>query len=455
LHQLLADVAPGYLIVCRDHFRLGRDAIDSAVTVRELVRDRRARLFYYSSGQEVAFQSAIDAAMTFIQGVGAQMELEAIRSRTREALRQRVRSGRIAGGACFGYRNVRQKDASGREFTTAVIDETQADLVRWMFNAFREGWGLHRMAVSLNERRVPSPSAGRRGTGSWSTIAIRDILRRERYRGVYVHGVKDRIKRGGKRIAVAADPKDILRVEVPEWRIVDEVTWCAVQSELETRAHGSPDWGGPKPKYPLTGIATCATCGGAIGVMNTRTGEGRVRAYACSFHHKRGNAVCPVTLYQPIDEVNGALVDFLKASVLTESVVARVIAEVKAQVEGELSAPADTGAAEQELAKLRTEQKRYAAMVAQAPDIPELLVEMRKRQNRIRDLEAELGAANRLPEMKRDLLAKVERSAREKLAACEKPWAPTARACARSSRLSSQTACACPPPNRAGGSAGP
>jgi site-specific DNA recombinase len=235
LRQLLADVAPGDIIVCRDHFRLGRDAIDSAVTVRELVRDRRARLFYYSSGQEVAFQNAIDAAMTFIQGVGAQMELEAIRSRTREALRQRVRSGRIAGGACFGYKNVRKKDTSGREYTTAVIDETQAELVRWMFSAFREGWGLHRMAVSLNERRVPSPSAGRRGTGSWSPIAIREILRRERYRGVYVHGVKDRIKRGGKRIAVAADPKDVLRVEMPEWRIVDEVTWV---SAARTGAYG-------------------------------------------------------------------------------------------------------------------------------------------------------------------------------------------------------------------------
>jgi DNA invertase Pin-like site-specific DNA recombinase len=100
LHRLLTEVASGDVVICRDHFRLGRDAIDSAVTVRELVRDRRARLFYYSSGQEVAFHSAIDAAMTFIQGVGAQMELEAIRSRTREALRQRVRSGRVAGGAC-------------------------------------------------------------------------------------------------------------------------------------------------------------------------------------------------------------------------------------------------------------------------------------------------------------------------------------------------------------------
>ena len=197
LRQLLTDVAPGDVIVWRDHFRLGRDAIDSAVTVRELVRDRRARLFYYSSGQEVAFQSAIDAAMTFIQGVGAR----------------------------------------------------------------------------------------------------------------------------------------------------------------------------------------------------------------------------PVNFYQPIDEVNGALVDFLKASVLTEGVVAEVIASIKAQVEQELSEPSDTSGAEQDLAKLKAEQKRYAAMVAQAPDIPELLVEMRKRQTRIRELEAELAAAHRLPQLKRDLLGKVERAAQEKLAA--------------------------------------
>ena len=35
------------------------------------------------------------------------MEVEAIRSRTREALRERVRQGRLAGGACYGYDRVR------------------------------------------------------------------------------------------------------------------------------------------------------------------------------------------------------------------------------------------------------------------------------------------------------------------------------------------------------------
>ena len=130
LHRLLAEAQPGDIVICRDHTRLGRDAIDSALVVRELVRDHRVRLFYYSSGQEVAFQNAMDAAMTFIQGVGAQMELESIRSRTREALRQRVRAGLLAGGRCYGYRNVRERDGSGREFARAVVHEPEAEVVR-------------------------------------------------------------------------------------------------------------------------------------------------------------------------------------------------------------------------------------------------------------------------------------------------------------------------------------
>src|ERR1700733_6374132 len=103
LRQLLADAKRGDVIVCRDQSRLGRDAIEVTLVVRDLVRDRGCRLYYYATGQEVQFANAIDQATTFIQGTGHQMELEAIRSRTREALRSRVRDGRIAGGSCFGY----------------------------------------------------------------------------------------------------------------------------------------------------------------------------------------------------------------------------------------------------------------------------------------------------------------------------------------------------------------
>ena len=102
LRRLLSEVERGDVVVCRDQSRLGRDAIEVTLVVRDLVRDRGCGLFYDSSGQEVQFANAIDQDTTFIQSTGHQMELEAIRSRVREALRMRARAGRIAGGRCTG-----------------------------------------------------------------------------------------------------------------------------------------------------------------------------------------------------------------------------------------------------------------------------------------------------------------------------------------------------------------
>jgi site-specific DNA recombinase len=162
LRRLRNDVQPGDVILCRDQSRLGRDALEVTLAIRELVRDRGGRLMYYSTGQEVPFANAIDAATTFIGGVGHQMELEAIRSRMKEALRARVRAGRIAGGRCFGYTLRRETDASGRPFTIAVVDEGEANVVRRIFGWYLEGLGLKKIAGKLNAEGVRSPSAVRR-----------------------------------------------------------------------------------------------------------------------------------------------------------------------------------------------------------------------------------------------------------------------------------------------------
>ena len=190
-------------MLCRDQSRLGRDALEVTLAVRDIVRDRGGRLFYYAERKEVEFANAIDAAMTFIKGTGHQMELEAIRGRVREALRARVRAGRVAGGRCYGYELKREADSSGRKYTVAIVNEEQAEIVRRMYREYLEGAGLKRIAVRLNNERVPPPSAGRRGTASWCPAAIRVMLRNARYRGVYMHGKTVRVRRGGKRIAVS------------------------------------------------------------------------------------------------------------------------------------------------------------------------------------------------------------------------------------------------------------
>lgn len=395
LRQLLDDLAAGDAVVCRDHSRLGRDALEVTLVVREIVRRRGARLFYYASGQEVTFTNAIDAATTFIQGVGAQMELEAIRSRTREALRSRVRQGRIAGGKCYGYTYVRERDASGRAYTVAVVNEAEAKIVREIFERYMLGEGLKKITDSLNRRGVRPPAAGKRGTGSWSTGAIHEMLRRERYRGVYVHGKINRVKYGGKRIAKKAPAEKVLRVELPHWRIIDEHTWAGVQ-EASARRRRDILAVGPAAKYPLTGVARCGVCGGPISGGRTKLARGRVVTYVCSYHQKRGNSVCPVAIYQPADEVERPLFEYLRDVVLPRRKLPRFVEDVRARVRAavEATATADVQHLRSELARLRREQRRYAAAISTAPGIAEIVSEMKKRSARIQVLEAELAASS-------------------------------------------------------------
>src|SRR5690349_3692838 len=56
LAKLRKEARPGDVVLCRDQSRLGRDALEVTLVIRDLVRDSRARLFYYATGQEVAFQ---------------------------------------------------------------------------------------------------------------------------------------------------------------------------------------------------------------------------------------------------------------------------------------------------------------------------------------------------------------------------------------------------------------
>lgn len=415
LRKLLANVRKGDVVICRDQSRLGRDAIEVTLVVRDLVRDRGCRLFYYATGHEVQFENAIDQAMTFIQGTGHQMELEAIRSRTREALRARARAGRIAGGRCYGYELERRRDESGRSFTVATVDPGEAAIIVRIFRDYLDGRGIKAIAIALNNEGVPSPMAGRRGTGSWSPGAVRVILQNPRYRGLYLHGKVKKVRRAGKVERVKADASETVATEIPEWRIVDDETWFAVQEKFRART-------GPAAKrhstarYPLSGIARCATCNGPVYVKQSRHGNEFFKAYGCGWHHSRGAAVCPVTVCQRTEEVEGKLIDLLKERVLTPAVVEIVIGRIRHHVEAQMPrAAAELAELDAELREVAAEQRRLAKAVALSDDVGPLVDELQARNNRIRALEAQIAAAKRTPAELAALIAEVEREAKAKL----------------------------------------
>ena len=414
--RLLAEAGPGDIIVCRDQSRLGRDALEVTLAIRKLIQERRARLFYYASGQEVAFANAIDAATTFIGGVGHQMELEAIRGRTREALRMRVREGRIAGGRCYGYDLERLTDGAGRKYTVAKVNPVEAEIVQRIYQACLAGQGLKQTAIALNNEGIPSPRAGRRGTGSWAPSYVRTILVNPRYRGVYVHGRIQRVRRGGKRLTVAAPAKEVLQIEIPEWRIIDDVSWARVQEERRERCR-NVNAPGPAARYALSGIGKCGHCGGSIGVTHTKRNQEIIHAYACTWHRNRGNAVCPVSVAQPVAVVEQAMAGYVQSIVLSSEVLQQLMVEIRREIREQAAAAShDTAPLEDELRRLRAEQKKLAeAVAASAGEIPELVDAMRTRRERIAKLEADLAVAGRTPAMTDEIIAKVEALTRGKL----------------------------------------
>jgi site-specific DNA recombinase len=421
LRRLVADTQPGDSVIVRDQSRLGRDALEVTLVVRDLVRDRGCRLFYYATGSTVPvpFATAIDQATTFIQGTGSQMELESIRSRTREALRDRVRAGRIAGGACYGYRLERKADAISRKYTTATVDEAQAAVVARLYAGYHAGLGLKALARALNREGVPPPKAGRRGSGSWAPTCIRAMLQNPRYRGVYVHGKIKKLRRAGEVSRVRAEPTEIMIIDIPEWRIVDDETWFAVQERFASRVRDPSTisrHGGPAARYPLTGIAKCGACGGAIGCSFAVRRGARVKAYACSRHHTRGREACPVTVYQPMEEVEEALIDYLQREVFTADVMQAAFASIRQEIAAQLPrSAANMDELEAQLAAARAEQKKLARAVALADDIPELVAELQERSARLRHLEVQLAAARRTPNELAEVMTRVETSVRAKL----------------------------------------
>src|SRR5579863_114942 len=107
LTRLLREANEGDIILAWKQDRVGRDMIDSAAAIRELVKFRQCRLYTTDTGPvPITMKTAEETAMVMFRGMVAQGELERIRSRVRDGLRQRARDGFATGPLPFGYKSV-------------------------------------------------------------------------------------------------------------------------------------------------------------------------------------------------------------------------------------------------------------------------------------------------------------------------------------------------------------
>jgi site-specific DNA recombinase len=345
------------VLVMMDEDRLGREQIETAWALKQLIV-AGVRVFSYLTDRERTLDSPTEKLMLSVTAFADEMEREKARMRTHDAHHRKAEAGHVTGGVVYGYENVvvydeTRRGADGQRKRSHVIrriNPAEAAVVRELFEGYVAGRGLTRLAKALNARHVPPPRGGAHG---WAGSAIREILKRELYRGVIVWNQSQKCDRWGKKHPRRRPESEWLRVEAPDLRIVAEDLWQAAQQRrariqrttlrvkagdrdakdrpLGGRLRGRPSAEDFVSPYLLTGLARCGECGGPLAGFTRSHGRRRQPFYACAYHVKRGRTICRNSVPIRQEVIERAFLDAL-AVVFDARMIEDAVSEARAKL---------------------------------------------------------------------------------------------------------------------------
>jgi site-specific DNA recombinase len=177
---------PFQVLVMSEESRLGREAIETAYALKQLVQ-AGVRVFFYLEDRERTLDSPTDRIMLSLTAFADELEREKARQRTYDAMIRKARSGHVTGGRVFGYDNLVIVGFDGqRSHVERRINEREASTVRRILEMSTAGHGVRTIAKRLNADGVPAPRAQQGRPVAWAPSTVWEVLRRRLYRGEIV-----------------------------------------------------------------------------------------------------------------------------------------------------------------------------------------------------------------------------------------------------------------------------
>ena len=204
----------------------------------------------------------------------------------------------------YGFRKVTRKEGKQICHTLEPIPE-QAEVVKMIFEMYRDGLGTQKITDKLDEMHVPTLNGK-----PWSRYTLSDILENVHYLGKVRWGYRKTIKKVVDGQVVKSNPtaEDYLIFEGKHPAIIDQELWDAVQAirgshPRNTKAHNQSN--------PLAGLLWCK-CGRAMNGKHYFHKDGRERC-APRF-------ICPEirrckTASAAMDDVMAEIVKVLEAAI--------------------------------------------------------------------------------------------------------------------------------------------
>jgi site-specific DNA recombinase len=338
LRELLASAEstprPFDVVLVEDASRLSRKQAD-VLNLCERLKFAGLRICFVSQGIDSSDKTFQLLLLT--RCLIDQLFLDDTAKRVRRGMEGLIRRGLHTGGRCFGYRGRKEADGVRLE-----VDEPEAVIVRRIFQKYADGFSLKQLAKALNPERIVSPRPPRGGLErSWSPVAIRHILKNERYGGKVVWNKKHKVHnpRTGRRVFRPLDGESPIHgADAPHLRIVSDDLWSNVQARFaeirnrcifKKRPGLIADWQVYGSRYLFSGLLKCGLCGGNITLVSG-AGKHSHAKYGCPMHHSRGTCSNAVTIRTEILEAQ--LIEGLQSAVLRPEVVEYTLEQFQTQL---------------------------------------------------------------------------------------------------------------------------
>lgn len=195
-----------------------------------------------------------------------------------------------------------------------VINEKEAEAVRYIFKAYLENKGYAHICEWLKEHDIKSKYGRYIAKNS-----IHDILTNEKYTGVYIYNRATSKDAEGHRNNRRSKPEDeIIRIEGGMPAIISKEIYEKAMMKMSKNRSGTNR---AKEPYLLSGIIFCGKCGGAMvgssrGVHKDKN-EKQQRYYECNFK-KRAHA-CDMRAIKR-DDIESAVIQYLESLVNKDTI---------------------------------------------------------------------------------------------------------------------------------------
>jgi DNA invertase Pin-like site-specific DNA recombinase len=215
------------IVLVDDTSRLSR-SLAEVMHLQEFFAFECIRLIAVSQGIDSEHEQA--ELLFTIHGLVDSLYVRELAKKTHRGLEGLALKALHTGGRCLGYRSIECKGGH-----RLVVDDHEAELVRYIFALYARGLSFKRIATRLTGEGIPTPRTGRKLTArTWPHTGVREILRRELYLGFLICNKRHFLKRPGtnQRISRLRPESEWIRVSVPELQIVSTELWNTVQARL-------------------------------------------------------------------------------------------------------------------------------------------------------------------------------------------------------------------------------